>query len=86
MEEEIHFGYRPEASIDNSRSKERITNTCCCARLQKWAIILIAYQYDLEFRSTKAHSNADGFSRLPLQGQANVVREKKSDGRASSIS
>ena len=35
--------------------------------------LLTAYQYDLEFRSTKAHLNADGFSRLPLQGQANVV-------------
>ena len=47
--------------------------TLAATRLQRWAIILTAYQYDLEFRSTKAHSNADGFSRLPLQGQVNVV-------------
>lgn len=36
------------------------------ARLQRWAIYLLGYQYDLEFRPTGQHTNADGFSRLPL--------------------
>ena len=35
------------------------------ARL-RWASLLSTYQYDLEFRSTEKHCNADGLSRLPL--------------------
>lgn len=36
------------------------------ARLQRWAIKLSAYTYDIKFRSTSEHSNVDGLSRLPL--------------------
>lgn len=39
--------------------------TLAAARLQRWAVFLLGYQYDLEFRSTLQHGNADGFSRLP---------------------
>ena len=38
--------------------------TLAAARLQRWAIFLLGYQYDLEFRPTGNHY-ADGFSRLP---------------------
>ena len=40
------------------------------ARLQQWAIMLPAYQYDIEFRLTHKHSNADFLSQLPLSMQA----------------
>ena len=40
--------------------------TLAAARLQRWAVILSAHQYDIEFRATEKHCNADGFSRLPV--------------------
>ena len=30
------------------------------ARLQQWALILAAYSYDIKFKSTEDHANADG--------------------------
>ena len=35
--------------------------------MQRWAIILSAYQYELKFRATDKHANADCLSRLPLE-------------------
>ena len=40
--------------------------TPAAARLQRWALLLSAYDYDIQYRPTLAHSNADGLSRLPL--------------------
>ena len=36
------------------------------ARLQRWALLLSAYVYDIKYKSTHCHGNADGLSRLPL--------------------
>ena len=36
------------------------------ARLQCWAILLSAYNYDIQFKSTSGHTNADGLSHLPI--------------------
>jgi transposase InsO family protein len=37
------------------------------SRLQRWAIQLSAYQYDVKFRPTKANGNVDALSRLPAK-------------------
>ena len=36
------------------------------ARLQRWAILLSVYSYDIVFKPTNHHGNADGLCRLPL--------------------
>ena len=36
------------------------------SRLQRWAIILSAHEYVVQYKSTAKHGNADGLSRLPL--------------------
>jgi len=38
--------------------------------MQRWALILAAYTYDLDFRQTSEHGNADALSRLPIESQA----------------
>ena len=35
------------------------------SRLQRWAILLSAYTYDIEYKPTKEHGNVDMLSRLP---------------------
>ena len=37
------------------------------ARLQRYALFLAGFEYDIEYKNTKEHCNADGLSRLPLQ-------------------
>ena len=41
--------------------------TLATARMQRWAVLLLGYQYDLKFQTSQQHSNADGFSRLPRE-------------------
>ena len=44
----------------------RPVNPQASARIKRWSLFLSAYEYELVFRDTKAHSNADALSRLPL--------------------
>ena len=37
------------------------------ARLQRCALFLAGYHYQIEYKNTKVHSNADGLSWLPLK-------------------
>ena len=46
--------------------------TLAAARLQRWALILSAYQYCIQFKRTQDHANADGLSHLPLEGDPSV--------------
>lgn len=38
------------------------------SRIQRWAIQLSAYQYDIKYRRSKQNENADALSRLPCKG------------------
>ncbi|XP_057202332.1 uncharacterized protein K02A2.6 [Triplophysa rosa] len=38
------------------------------ARMQRWALFLGGHRYQIEFKRTLRHANADGLSRLPLNG------------------
>ena len=40
--------------------------TLAAARMQRWALLLSGYTYNIRYRSTLAHANADGLSRVPL--------------------
>ena len=46
--------------------EHRPVNPQASARIKRWSLFLSAYEYELVFRDTKAHSNADALSRLPL--------------------
>lgn len=35
-------------------------------RMQHYALFLQAYDFEIKFRRTEAHGNADGLSRLPI--------------------
>lgn len=48
-------------------------------RLQRWAVTLAAYRYDVKVKSSEANANADCMSRLPLPETADI------DGEISSI-
>ena len=36
------------------------------ARIQRWALTMAAYEYDIKYRKMSQHENADGLSHLPL--------------------
>ncbi|XP_053728751.1 uncharacterized protein K02A2.6-like [Synchiropus splendidus] len=55
--------HQPLVSIFNPRKGIPVMSA---TRLQRWALFLGAHSYDIEFRGTKQHCNADGLSRLPL--------------------
>ena len=42
------------------------------ARLQRYALLLSAHDYSIEYRSTNKHGNTDGLSRLRLPALAEI--------------
>ena len=44
------------------------------AHIQRWALILSAYDYAIQYKSGTTHANADIFSRLPLPDATQTIR------------
>ena len=49
------------------------------ARMQRWALILAAYQYNIRYRCSSDHSNADALSRLPNSSSDKVTDAMPAD-------
>ena len=54
-------------------SEKRPVPTMASSRIQRWALTLSAYSYQIKFRPGKEQGNADGLSRLPLAEMLNDV-------------
>ena len=45
------------------------------AQIQRWGALLSAYQYEIEYKNSKAHANADCLSRLPTKEGTQLAME-----------
>ena len=48
-------------------------------RLQRWALTLMAYQYNIRYKPTQHHSNADALSRLPQGPDVSFDRKEQQE-------
>ena len=48
--------------------------TLAAARMQRWTLVLSAYDYEIEYKRSEDHANCDALSRLP-RGDSTVGRE-----------
>lgn len=44
--------------------------------MQRWALVLMAYNYDIDFRKSANHMNADVMSTLPTVGKDCIGEEE----------
>ena len=54
-------------------SEDRPVPVMASARIQRWALTLSAYEYNMEYRSGKSIPNADALSRLPLDNNLKEI-------------
>ena len=59
----IYTDHKPLLGLLNP---ERATPLMASSRMQRWALTLLAYEYELIYRPSEQNGNADALSRLPL--------------------
>ena len=59
----LYTDHKPLLALLNA---QRSTSPQASARIRRWSLLLSTYEYDMEFRDTLSHANADALSRLPL--------------------
>ena len=59
----LHTDHKPLLTLFSS---SRGIPSQVSARIQRWALTMAAYEYDIKYKKTSQHGNADGLSRLPL--------------------
>uniref|UniRef100_A0A8C5PH91 ribonuclease H n=1 Tax=Leptobrachium leishanense TaxID=445787 RepID=A0A8C5PH91_9ANUR len=67
--------HKPLLTIFNPQKGISITTA---ARLQRYALTLGAYQYQIQYRLNALHANADAFSRLPLKLDSQLPTTERS--------
>ena len=70
----LRTDHRPLTTIFHP---EKGISAITASRLQRWAIILMGYNYEIQFRPTKQHGNCDSLSRLPLPTETILAIESE---------
>ena len=60
----LHTDHKPLLSIFHP---QKGIPEVAASRLQRWAITLSAYDYEIQYKPSTQHGNADALSRLPLE-------------------
>jgi hypothetical protein len=68
----LYTDHKPLLSIFGSKKG---ISTVTAARLQRWALLLSAYDYNIMYKKGENNSNADALSRLPLKENSTLVTE-----------
>lgn len=67
--------HKPLLSIFNPNKQ---LPTMAAHRIQRWAITLMAYNFEIKYRKTTDHANADALSRLPIGMDKKFDKEEES--------
>lgn len=67
IRKEVHSANR--SSPTNCDFRTLPGHSLTASRMQRWALLLSAHTYDIKYRKSELHGNADGLSSLPLPNQ-----------------
>ena len=73
---ELNTDHRPLLAIFNPIKPIPVATA---SRLQRWAIFLMGYSYNIHFKPTHCHANADALSRLPIRDDNSFLHDDVAD-------